>query len=311
MKTRITELLGIEYPIVQGSMAHIAFAQLAAAVSNAGGLGIITCNGVDKEGLREQIHLCRKLTDKPFAVNAIMQDLTDTVENIMEMLFEEKVEIIVTSAGSPKKWVPEISKRGIKVMSVVGSPEQAKKCEALGVDAVIAEGCEGGGHIGEITTMALIPAVVSAVSIPVIAAGGIADGRGMAAALMLGAEGVQCGTAFLVSNESPVCDIYKQKIIDAKIGDTVVTGRSAKDAVRSLRNPLTEKMLAMEASGCNPAELVELGKGSFPKAVFSGNWEEGTFMAGQSAGLIFEQRSCKKIIDDMMQTCLAQIEKVK
>ena len=175
MKTRITELLGIEYPVIQGSMAHIAFAPLASAVSNAGGLGIITCNGVDKEGLREQIRLCRQLTDKPFAVNAIMQDLTDTVENIMEMLFEEKVEIIVTSAGSPKKWIPEIKKRGIKVMSVIATPEQAQKCEALGVDAVIAEGCEGGGHIGEPTTMVLIPAVVSAVNIPVIAAGGIAD----------------------------------------------------------------------------------------------------------------------------------------
>ena len=303
IKTRITELLNIEYPVFQGSMARIAYAQLASSVSEAGGLGIITGNGLDAEKLRQQIKLCRTLTDKPFGVNIVMQDISDTVENFVNMLIEENVKIVITSAGSPKKWLPVMKEHGMIVMCVVGNVIQAQKCEALGADAIIAEGCESGGHIGEITTMVLTPAVCDAVKIPVVTAGGIADGRGMAAAFMLGAEGVQCGTAFLLTEEATVSDEYKKRVLAAGIGDTVVTGRTVRDAVRCIKNPLTEEMIRLEIEGGHEADIIELGKGSLGRAVTDGDWENGSFMSGQCTGLIHEISTCRKVIEKMTADC--------
>ena len=286
MKTKITELLGIEYPIVQGAMAWIAEHHLAAAVSKAGGLGIIAGGAAPVDYIREEIHKARAITDKPLGMNIML--LSPNADDLAQLAIDEKIEVLTTGAG-------------IKVMPVVASVALAKRMERAGADAVIAEGMEGGGHIGELTTMPLVPQVVDALSIPVIAAGGIADGRGMAAAMMLGAEGVQCGTVFLASNECYISDKYKELVLKATDISTVVTGRPSGHPVRSLKTPMARKCLELEKQNTN-ASLEELEKataGSLRKAVQDGNYEEGTFMSGQIAGMLKELHPCEEILKGM------------
>lgn len=267
MKTKITELLGIEYPIVQGAMAWIAEHHLAAAVSKAGGLGIIAGGAAPVDYIREEIHKARAITDKPLGMNIML--LSPNADDLAQLAIDEKIEVLTTGAGNPGKYIADWKNAGIKVMPVVASVALAKRMERAGADAVIAEGMEGGGHIGELTTMPLVPQVVDALSIPVIAAGGIADGRGMAAAMMLGAEGVQCGTVFLASNECYISDKYKELVLKATDISTVVTGRPSGHPVRSLKTPMARKCLELEKQNTD-ASLEELEKataGSLRKAV--------------------------------------------
>lgn len=297
MSTIITELLGIKYPIFQGGMAWVADYHIAAAVSNAGGLGIIGCGGADENWIREQIHKCRELTDKPFGVNVML--MNPRAPEIAQVLAEEKVKVVTTGAGSAGKFIPMWKEAGIIVIPVVPSVAMAKKMEKDGADAVIAEGTESGGHVGELTTMALVPQVVDAVNIPVIAAGGIADGRGVAASFMLGAVGVQCGTVFCASEEVNIHQNYKDMIIKAKDTSTKVTGRKAGAPVRQIRNQLTAKFLELEGRNASFEELESLGVGALRKAVVDGDTKNGTFMAGQIAGMVNEIRPVKVIIEDM------------
>ena len=297
--TKITEMIGIKYPIFQGGMAWVADYHIAAAVSNAGGLGIIGCGGADENWIRDQIHKCRELTDKPFGVNVML--MNPRAPQIAEVLAEEKVKVVTTGAGSAGKFIPMWKEAGIIVIPVVAGVALAKKMEKDGADAVIAEGTESGGHVGEITTMALVPQVVDAVSIPVIAAGGIADGRGVAAAFMLGAEGVQCGTVFCACDEVNVHQNYKDMVIKAKDNSTRVTGRSYGHPVRQIRNALSNKYLEMEQSGVTFEELEGLTVGSLRKAVVEGDTKQGTFMAGQIAGLVSEIRPAKVIVETMFE----------
>lgn len=298
MKTRVTELLGIEYPIIQGGMAWVAEHHLAAAVSEAGGLGIIGAGGAPASWVREQIRSAKALTDKPFGVNLML--MNPEADEIAKVIAEEGVRIVTTGAGSPGKYVPMWKEAGVKVVPVVASVGLAKMMEKAGADAVVAEGTESGGHIGEATTMTLVPQVVDAVSIPVIAAGGIADGRGFAAAMMLGAEAVQIGTRFVVANESIVHENYKDKIISAKDIDSEVTGRSTGHPVRQVRNKISREYLKLEKEGASFEELEQLTLGSLRKAVVEGDVVNGTLMAGQIAGLVKQKQSCKEIIDDIM-----------
>lgn len=307
MKHLITDMLDIEFPILQGAMAHISDGRFAAAVSNAGGLGIIYSAGRDPALIREDIRICRQLTNRPFGVNAVMQP-PKMIPSLVDLLVSEKVPVITTSAGNPTPWIPKLKEGGAKVISVVATPKQAQKAEAAGADAIIAEGEESGGHIGSTTTMTLVPAISDVVRIPVIAAGGIADGRGMAAAIMLGASAVQCGTVFMASQECPVSDRFKQALLASAVSDTIVTGRICHDVVRCLKSPLSEKMQEMELSGCSPEELMTLGTGSLRKAVL-GNWEDGSFQAGQSAGLLTEIRTCRQIMEHMMEEMYTVIRK--
>ncbi len=297
--TKITDMIGIKYPIFQGGMAWVADYHIAAAVSNAGGLGIIGCGGADENWIRDQIHKCRELTDKPFGVNVML--MNPRAPQIAEVLAEEKVKVVTTGAGSAGKFIPMWKEAGIIVIPVVPSVALAKKMEKDGADAVIAEGTESGGHVGEITTMALVPQVVDAVNIPVVAAGGIADGRGVAASFMLGAEAVQCGTVFCASEEVNIHQNYKEMIIKAKDTSTRVTGRSAGAPVRQIRNQLTSKYLELEEAHASFEELEALGVGSLRKAVVEGDTKAGTFMAGQISGMINEIRPVQKIIDDMFE----------
>ena len=301
MKTRITELLGIEYPIIQGGMAWVAEAHLAAAVSNAGGLGLLGGASAPAEVVRDMIRQCRELTDKPFGVNVML--MSPYAKDVAQVVVEEKVGVVTTGAGNPGAYMSRGKEAGIKVIPVVASVAHAKLMERAGADAVVAEGCESGGHIGEATTMTLVPAVADAVGIPVIAAGGIADGRGMAAAFMLGAEAVQVGTRFVASSEAVVHEAYKDRIVKAKDIDSAVTGRSHGHPVRCLRNQMTREYIRLEAEGKGFEELEYLTLGSLRKAVQEGDVTNGTVMAGQIASIIHEVKSCREIVEGMSADC--------
>lgn len=301
MKTEITELLGIEYPIIQGGMAWVADYHLAAAVSNAGGLGLIGASAAPAEWVREQIREAKKLTDKPFGVNIML--MNPHADDIAKVIVEEGVKVVTTGAGTPEKYMQMWKEAGVVVIPVIASVAFAKRMQRCGADAVVAEGCESGGHIGELTTMALVPQVVDAVSIPVIAAGGIGDGRGVAAAFMLGAKAVQMGTRFVVTKEAVVHENYKERIIKAKDIDTKVTGRSTGHPVRALRNDMTKKYLELEQQGVSLEELEMLASGSLRKAVVEGDVKTGSVMAGQIAGMMKEELTCKEVIEKIMQEC--------
>ena len=298
MKTRITELLGIEYPVIQGGMAWVAEYHLAAAVSEAGGLGLIGAASAPPEIVREQIREAKKLTDKPVGVNIML--LNPNAEEVAKAVVEEGIKVVTTGAGNPGKFMEMWKNAGVKVIPVVASVAMAKLMERAGADAVIAEGMESGGHIGEATTMTLAPQVVDAVKVPVVAAGGVADGRGFAASVMLGAEAVQMGTVFVTAKESIVHSNYKQKIIGAKDIDSEVTGRSHGHPIRSIRNKMTREYLKLEQQGVPFEELEQLTLGSLRKAVMDGDITNGSIMAGQIAGLIKEEKSCKDIIHDII-----------
>lgn len=294
MKTGITELLGIEYPIIQGGMAWVAEYNLAAAVSNAGGFGIIGAASAPPEIVREQIRKCKELTDKPFGVNVML--MNPNAEEVAKIVIEEGIKAVTTGAGNPAKFIPMWKEAGVKVIPVVASVAMAVMMERAGADAIVAEGMESGGHIGQTTTMALLPQVVDAVNIPVIGAGGIADGRGFAAAIMLGAEAVQMGTAFLVAKENIVHENYRNKVIAAKDIDSVVTGTSTGHPVRGLRNHMTKEYLRLEKEGATIDELEKITLGALRRAVIEGDAKDGTVMAGQIAGLIKKEATCKEII---------------
>lgn len=298
MKTRITDLLGIEYPIIQGGMAWVAEHKLAAAVSNAGGLGLIGAASAPPEIVRQEIIKCKELTDKPFGVNVML--LNPNADEVAKVIVEEGVKVVTTGAGNPSKYMAMWKEAGVKVIPVVASVALAKLMERAGADAVVAEGMESGGHIGSTTTMTLVPQVCDAVKIPVIAAGGIADGRGMAAALMLGAEAVQMGTRFVVANESIVHENYKNKVIKASDIDSEVTGMTTGHPVRCIRNKMTRQYLELEKSGADFMELEKLTLGSLRNAVIDGDVVTGTVMAGQIAGLIKEEKSCKQIVEEII-----------
>ena len=290
MKTRITELLNIQHPIIQGGMAWVAEYHLAAAVSNAGGLGIIGAASAPPEVVREQIREAKKLTDRPFGVNVML--MNPNAPQVAEVVVEEGVPVVTTGAGNPGKFIAMWKEAGVKVIPVVASTAMAKMMERAGADAVVAEGMESGGHIGEQSTMALVPQVVDAVEIPVIAAGGIADGRGFAAAFMLGAQAVQMGTRFVTAAESIAHENYKQRIIKAKDIDSEVTGRSTGHPIRVLRNQMSREYLKLEKAGASLEELENLTLGSLRKAVMDGDVKEGSLMAGQIAGLIHQENTC-------------------
>ncbi len=303
--TPICDMLGIEYPIFQGGMAWIADSQLAAAVSNAGGLGIIAAMNANADWLREQIHQARSLTDKPFGVNIML--MSPFADEVAQLVIDEKVPVVVTGAGNPSKYIKAWKAAGIKVIPVVASVALARMVEKRGADAVIAEGGESGGHVGDLTTMTLVPQVVDAVKIPVLAAGGIADGRGIAAAFMLGAQGVQVGTRFLVATECNVHPTYKAWVLKAKDIDTMVTGRRLGHPVRAIRNPFTREYLKKEYnSNVSDEELERMGTGSLRKAAVEGNEEEGTFLAGQAAAMVTKEQPAKEIVTEMF----AQAEEV-
>ena len=299
MKTRVTEILGTEYPIIQGGMAWVAEHHLAAAVSEAGGLGLIGAANAPGEVVREEIRKVKELTDKPFGVNIML--LSPYADEVAQIVIEEKVPVITTGAGSPEKHIKAWKEAGIRVIPVVASVAMAKRMERYGADAIVAEGCEAGGHIGEQTTMTLLPQVVDAVEIPVIGAGGVGDGRGMAAMFLLGAEGVQIGTRFVVADESVVHENYKERIIKAKDIDSVVTGRSTGHPVRCLRNQNTKVYLQKEKEGATFEELELLMVGGLRKAVQEGDVKNGSIMAGQIAGLLKKRQSCKEIIDELVK----------
>ena len=305
MKTRLTELLNIEDPVIQGGMAWVAEYHLAAAVSNAGGLGIIGAGAAPASFVKEQIEKCRELTDKPFGVNLML--MNPAADEIAEVIAESGVKVVTTGAGSPAKYMKMWKEAGVKVIPVVASVALAKIMEKNGADAIVAEGCESGGHIGELTTMAMMPQIVDAVSIPVIAAGGIADGRGVAAALILGASGVQVGTRFLVAKETQVHPAYKEKVLKAKDIDAQVTGRSGGHPIRSLKNQMTRKYLQMEAEGATFEELESLTVGSLRKAVVEGDVKTGTVMAGQIAGLVNKEQTCKEIVTELVEDAVKVI----
>ena len=299
IKSVICEMLGIEYPVFQGGMAWIADGKLAAAVSGGGGLGIIAAGNAPGDYVRQQIQIAKSITDKPIGVNIML--LSPFADDVAKVVVEEKVEVVTTGAGNPSKYMKEWLAAGIKVIPVVASVALAKLMERGGADAVVAEGTESGGHIGEATTMTLVPQVVDAVSIPVIAAGGIGDGRGIAAAFMLGAEAVQMGTRFVVAKESIVHENYKQRIIKAKDIDSAVTGRTHGHPVRCLRNQMTREYNRLEAEGKSFEELEYLTLGTLRKAVQEGDTTNGTVMAGQIAGLVTKEQTCKEMIDEMME----------
>lgn len=295
---KINQLLNIEFPIVQGGMANIATGEFAAAVSNAGALGTIGAGGMDAETLREHIKTAKSLTDKPFCVNIMM--MNPDVENIATVVADEHVAVVTTGAGNPGKYVPLWKDAGIKIFPVVSSVALAKRLASLGVDGLIAEGCEAGGHIGELTTMAILPQVCDAVDIPVIAAGGIAGGRQMKAAEILGASGVQIGTILLASDECPIHENYKEAIVKAKDNDTIVTGRIAGAPVRCLKNPMTREYVKQEKAGAEMMELEKFTLGSLRKAVVDGDVKNGSLMAGQVAGLVKEILPIRTILENMV-----------
>ena len=297
MKNRICDVLNIEYPILQGGMAWIADSSLAAAVSEAGGLGIIT-GTAPIDWIREEVRKVKEITDKPFGVNIML--MSEHADEDAKLVCEERVPVVTTGAGSPGKYMEMWKEHGIKVIPVVASVALARRMEKMGADAIIAEGTESGGHVGQLTTMTLIPQVVDSVSIPVIAAGGIGDGRGVAASFMLGASGVQIGTRFLVAKECTVHQNYKDKVLSAKDIDTEVTGRSTGHPVRVLKNKLSRQYMKLEKENANIEELEELGRGSLPRAAKDGDVVTGSVMAGQISGLINKEETCKEIVEDLI-----------
>lgn len=296
----ITELLNIQYPIIQGGMANIATAELAAAVSNAGGLGLIGAGGYPVEWVRDEIRKAKQLTNKPFGVNIML--MSPHAPAIAEMVIEEGVKIVTTGAGSPGAYMEKWKQAGMIIIPVVPSVALAVRMERFGADAVVAEGTEAGGHIGELTTMALIPQVADAISIPVIAAGGIADQRGVLAAFALGAKGVQVGTVILATKECPIHINYKEKVLHAKDTDTIVTGRNTGAPVRVLKNQMAKEYIRLTNEGVGLEELEKLTLGSLRRAVFDGNVDTGSFMAGQISGLIKELRSIKEVFVDLFDS---------
>ncbi|HHV72283.1 MAG TPA: enoyl-[acyl-carrier-protein] reductase FabK [Clostridia bacterium] len=296
--SKLAKILNIKYPIFQGGMAWVATAELAAAVSNAGGLGIIGSGMMTGELVRQEVLKVRKLTDKPFGVNVIL--LSPFIEEVIEVLTELRVPVVTTGAGNPGPFIPKLKAAGIKVIPVVPSVFLAKRLERLGVDAVIAEGMEAGGHIGELTTLVLVPQIVDAVKIPVIAAGGIADGRGIAAAFALGAAGVQLGTRFICTEECTVHEAYKQAIIKAKDRSTVVTGMKTGHPVRVLKNKLSRQFLELENSGASKEEIENLGVGKLRAAAQDGDIENGSVMAGQIAGLVRDIKPVQEVIEELV-----------
>lgn len=308
MNTKITKLLNIEYPILQGGMAWVSNAVLAAAVSNAGGLGIIAAGNAPASWVSDQIQAIKKLTEKPFGVNVML--LSPFAEEVMEVVYQERVPVVTTGAGNPAKYIDRLKAIGSIVIPVIPSCSIAKKMEKSGADAVIAEGTESGGHVGELTTMVLVPQVVDTVSIPVIAAGGIADGRGIAAAFSLGAEGVQIGTRFICSTECTVSVEYKNMIIKAKDRDTILTGKITGHPVRCLKSNFSRTLMEYEKEGISVEEFEKLGTGSLRKAV-EGDVKEGTFMSGQISGMINEIKPCKEIILTLMEQTEKVIESLK
>ena len=307
MQTDLTRLLGIQAPIIQGGMAWVAEHTLAAAVSNAGGLGIIGAANAPAEWVREQIRLTKQLTDKPFGVNVML--MSPYAPEIAQVVAEEGVSVVTTGAGNPESYMALWKSKGIKVIPVVASVALAKRMERAGADAVVAEGCESGGHIGESTTMTLVPQVVDALNIPVIAAGGIADGRGLAAAFMLGACGVQMGTRFVATKECWAHQNYKDKILKAKDIDTKVTGRSTGHPVRALRNEMTKQYLDLEKKGATLEELEYLTLGGLRKAVVEGDVKNGSVMSGQIAGMIKEELTCREVIENIVAEAAKLLEK--
>ena len=305
----ITQLLGIKYPIFQGAMAQIARYELASAVSNVGGLGILASGGMRPEELREQIKKCKEQTTKPFAVNLML--MMPNINEIIDVVIEEGVKIVTTGAGTPRKFMPRLTEAGVKVIPVIPSVKAAKKMEELGCAAVVVEGMEAGGHVGTSTTMALLPQVTKAVNIPVIAAGGIADGRGVAAAFCLGASGVQMGTVFLATHECPISIEYKNLIVEADDTSTTLTGMKFGAPVRGIKNELTKRYHELEAQSSTLMELEELTLGSLRKAVYDGDVENGSVMSGQIAGLVDEIRSVEQVIVDVLGEAKTTLANVK
>ncbi len=305
----ITQLLGIKYPVFQGAMAQIARYELASAVSNAGGLGILASGGMSPEELREQIKKCKEQTTKPFAVNLML--MMPNINEIIDVVIEEGVKIVTTGAGTPRKFMPRLTEAGVKVIPVIPSVKAAKKMEELGCAAVVVEGMEAGGHVGTSTTMALLPQVTKAVNIPVIAAGGIADGRGVAAAFCLGASGVQMGTVFLATHECPISIEYKNLIVEADDTSTTLTGMKFGAPVRGIKNELTKRYHELEAQSSTLMELEELTLGSLRKAVYDGDVENGSVMSGQIAGLVDEIRSVEQVIVDVLEEAKTTLANVK
>ena len=305
---KLNVLLGIEFPIIQGGMANVATGAFAAAVSNAGALGLIGSGGMDADALRREIQVAKSSTDKPFGVNLML--MNPHIEDLARVVVEEGVQVVTTGAGNPGKYVPAWKAAGIKVFPVVAAPILAKRLERYGIDGIIAEGTESGGHVGEMTTMALVPQVADAMQefgIPVIAAGGIADGRQLAAAFALGACGVQLGTCLLASTECPIHDNYKQAVIKAGANDTTVTGRTGGAPVRVLKNKMAREYLRMEKQNLPLEEMEKLTLGSLRRAVFDGDVDTGSFMAGQVAGMIHEIKPLRQIFEELM----AGYEKVR
>lgn len=310
MQTKLTKLLGVQYPIIQGGMAWIADASLASAVSNGGGLGLISAMNANAEWVREEIRKCRTMTDKPFGVNIML--MSPYADEVAQMVAEEKVAVVTTGAGNPSRFVKMWKEAGVKILPVVASTALARMVERAGVDAVIAEGGESGGHVGDLTTMALVPQVADAVHIPVVAAGGIADGRGMVAAFALGACGVQMGTRFLVADECTVSEAYKQKVLAAKDISTTVTGRRLGHPVRAIKTAYMNAYAKLEADSNYPDEKLEaFGAGSLRKAAKDGNVEEGCFLAGQIAGMVNKRQPAAEIIQDVMRKAEEMMEGVK
>lgn len=299
MTTRLTELLNIKYPILQGGMAWIAEHKLASAVSNAGGAGIIAAGNAPADAIRNEIKMCKEATDKPFGVNIML--MSPSAEDIAQLVIDEKVAFVTTGAGNPGKYIEGWKNAGIKVIPVIPSVALAKRMERAGADAVVAEGMESGGHIGENTTMCLVPQVVDAVSIPVIAAGGIADGRGIAASFMLGAEGVQVGTRFLSAEECQISQTYRDLVIGAKDTDSIVTGRFTGHPCRGVKTKFARSLLDFERKGGSPEEFENMTVGALRKAVKDGNLEEGSFLCGAIAGLVNKVQPAKEIVEEMFE----------
>ena len=309
LKTAICDLFGIEYPIIQGGMAHVATAELVSAVSNAGGLGILGAGASEPDWLRAQIRQTRGLTDKPFGVNVLL--ISPFAKQVIEVVLEEKVAVVTTGAGNPGPYIPGFKEAGIKVMPVVASVALARRLERAGVDAFIAEGMESGGEIGQITTMALVPQVVDKVKMPVVAAGGFADGRGLVAALALGAQGIQMGTRFVCSEECIAHPDYKQAIVDASDRSTIISGQSTGYPMRSLENKLTREFMEKEKSGVSVEEIMEFGVGKVRLGLIEGDTKGGTLLAGQISGMIREIKPVKVIIEEIMAEAEAIISRLK
>lgn len=308
LKTKICEVLGIDYPIIQGGMAWVSDSSLAAAVSEGGGLGVIAAGNAPSDWVENEILKAQDMTDKPFGVNIML--LSPFVDDVVNVVLKHGVKVVTTGAGNPGKYMKDFKSIGAKVIPVMPSVALAKRMEDIGADAVIAEGMESGGHIGELTTMAIVPQIVDALNIPVIAAGGIADGRGLVAALALGAEGVQMGTRFVASKECSIVEAYKEAIVKAKDRDTVVTGRTTGHPVRILKNKLAREFMKLEANGATKEELEKFGEGKLRLAAREGDIQNGSVMAGQIAGLIKDIKPVKEIMEDIIKEAQAVIKRV-